>query len=244
MKKLNFLLLSFMLFVGAALQSCDDDDYYSIGDFAVDWATVNVQGAHTYDFTGDSWGKLWPAATVYPGYSPIDGQRVIISFNPLYDNYPEGYDCSVKLTGVREILTKQVEELTAGNEEEYGNDPVSIYEGNMWISGGYLNIIFNQDLPEEVKHRISLVKNTVAVPAEDGYVHLELRYNTYDDTTGYVRYGAVSFNLNSLETSGTKGIKVKINSAVNGEKEIVFDRESTPSPEKLNQLDFSEMEIR
>lgn len=62
-------------------------------------------------------------------------------FQSLYDNYPEGYDCSVKVLSIKEILTKPIEELTAENEEEFGNDPVDIFEDNMWISGGYLNII-------------------------------------------------------------------------------------------------------
>ena len=166
-------------------------------------------------------------------------------FNPLYDNYPEGYDCSVKVLSVKEILTKQIEELTAGNEEEFGNDPVDIFEGNMWINGGYLNIIFNQNMPSKVKHRVSLVKNTMATPAQDGYIHLEYRYNTYDDTTGYWINGAVSFSLNSLEiTPETKGLKVKINSATNGEKEITFDLKDAPSPTGMSLMDFSKTEIK
>ena len=59
---------------------------------------------------------------------------------------------------------------------------------------------------------------------EDGYVHLELRYNDYDDVTGYGNWGAVSYNLNSLNFSDTtKGIKLKLNSSVNGEVEVAFD---------------------
>lgn len=223
MKKLNLLLLAFLAVMGVTFQSCDDDDGYSLGDVAVDWATVNVKGAHVYDFTGDRWGQIWPATTDYFWYSPIDGQRVILYFNPLYDNYPEGYDCSVKVLSIKEILTKPIEELTAENEEEFGNDPVDIFEDNMWISGGYLNIIFNQNMPSKVKHLVSLVKNTTITPDQDGYIHLEYRYNTYADTTGYWRNGAVSFNLNSLEiTSETKGIKVKINSAKNGKRKSLL----------------------
>ena len=105
MKKLNLLLLAFLVVMGVTLQSCDDSDGYSLGDVAVDWATVNVKGAHVYDFTGDRWGQIWPATTDYFWYSPIDGQRVILYFNPLYDNYPEGYDCSVKVLNIKEILT-------------------------------------------------------------------------------------------------------------------------------------------
>ena len=49
MKKLNLLLLAFLAVMGVTFQSCDDDDGYSLGDVAVDWATVNVKGAHVYD---------------------------------------------------------------------------------------------------------------------------------------------------------------------------------------------------
>lgn len=235
--------MGLLAIVGVTFQSCDDDEGYSLGDIAIDWATVSAKETHVYEFMGDRWGRLWPAATNYPNYSPVDGQRAIIEFNPLYNNYPEGYDCSIKLMRVREILTKQVEELTADNEESYGNDPVSIYEGNMWISGNHLNVIFNQNVPEKVKHRVSLVRNTTVEAPEDGYIHLEYRYNTYDDVTAYRVYGAVSFNLSSLKvTSMTKGIKVKINSVNGGEKEITFDLKGTNAPNTLEQMDYSEME--
>lgn len=66
-EKLNLLLLAFLVVMGVTLQSCDDSDGYSLGDVAVDWATVNVKGAHVYDFTGDRWGQIWPATTDYFG---------------------------------------------------------------------------------------------------------------------------------------------------------------------------------
>ena len=102
-----------------ALQSCDDNDGYSLGDIAVDWATVRVVGGDTYSLNADRWGTLWPAATAIPFYKPIDGQRVITYFNPLYDNY-EGYDHAVKVEHNYNVLTKQVEDLTAENESELG----------------------------------------------------------------------------------------------------------------------------
>lgn len=36
--------------------------------------------------------------------------------------------------------------------------------------------------------------------------------------------GAVSFNLNSLDLTGKKGIKVKLNSVKDGETEVVFSK--------------------
>jgi hypothetical protein len=63
--------------------------------------------------------------------------------------------------------------------------------------------------------------------AEDGYVHLELRYNTYDDVTGYWGWGRVSYNLEDFyptEEDGEttmKGFKVTINSKENGEGRVI-----------------------
>ena len=92
MKKLGFLLLAWLLAMIPFLQSCDDNDGYSLGDFAVDWATVRVTEGDTYSLKADNWGSLWPAATSIPGYRPIDGQRVLAYFNPLWDTTEQGYD--------------------------------------------------------------------------------------------------------------------------------------------------------
>ena len=246
MKKLNFYLIALLATITTTFQSCDNyDDGYSLGDIAVDWATVDVKGAHTYSFVGDTWGSLWPAASSIPWYNPVDGQRVIAVFNPLADDF-QGYDCAIKVEGVKEVLTKGVEDLTAENDKEFGNDPVTILQGNMWIGGGYLNVVFAQDIPQSKKHRVSLVKPENSLFNEDGnYIHLEYRYNTYNDTTGYWVNGAVSFNLNSLKiTPQTKGIKVKLNSSKNGEVVVTFDLKNEPLPEAVKKMDFSEMEIR
>ena len=100
MKKLNLLLLAFLAVMGVTFQSCDDDDGYSLGDVAVDWATVNVKGAHVYDFTGDRWGQIWPATTDYFWYSPIDGQRVILYFNPLKRSFVRWVYFALKRRGL------------------------------------------------------------------------------------------------------------------------------------------------
>ena len=43
MKKLNLLLLAFLAVMGVTFQSCDDDGY-SLGDVAVDWALQVTDG--------------------------------------------------------------------------------------------------------------------------------------------------------------------------------------------------------
>ena len=196
MKKFKWLLGMLVLALMPMLQSCDDDDGYSIGDFSWDWATVRTTGGGGYYLVGDRWGIIDPVATSIPWFKPVDGERVVSFFNPLADMSDEK-GVQVKMEGIQEVLTKEVEEMTAENEEEFGNDPILIYQGDMWLGGKFLNIIFRQNLPRSEKHRISLVENKIATEpgepetpetlsiGEDGYVHLELRYNTYDDVTDY-----------------------------------------------------------
>ena len=152
MKRIHWFVMLLCLAMMPALQSCSDDDGYSVGDFTPPlWATVRVTGA-TYYLDCDVWGTLCPVNTDLGWYVPVDGQRVITYFNPLWDDYA-GYDHAVKILGIQNVLTKQVETLTPENEEEFGNDPVTIYQGDITISGGYMNIIFVQNLPAKEKHR-------------------------------------------------------------------------------------------
>ena len=77
--------------------------------------------------------------------------------------------------------------MTVENEEEFGNDPILIYQGDMWLGGKFLNIIFRQNLPRSEKHRISLVENKIAsrtfpnyrklVPTPNSLLHHHTYYN-------------------------------------------------------------------
>ena len=233
MKKFNWFLVMLLLALVPALQSCDDDGY-SIGDLGWDWATVHATGGGGYYLEGDRWGVIDPVASSIPWYKPVDGERVVAFFNPLADT---DNGAQVKIEGIQEVLTKEVEDMTAENEEEFGNDPIVIYQGDMWLGGKFLNIIFHQYLPHNDKHRISLVQNKIEPETpetpetlnvdEDGYIHLELRYNTYDDVTKYRGWGRVSYNLEEFYPSAKdaetewKGFKVTINSEENGEGRVI-----------------------
>lgn len=239
---MKILGVTFLIGLVALFQSCDDSDGYSIGDIAVDYATIHVQGVKTYSFTGDTWGTMWPAVPTYLGFKPVEGQRAFVVFNPLYDDF-EGYDVAIKVTDIAPILTKPVEKLTADNEKAYGDDPARITD--VWLGGGYLNLIFNQHVPKNGPHRVSLVENTEKQYADDGYVHLEYRYNSYGDTLSNVLIrSTVSYNLNSLSIKDKKGIKLRINSAVNGEKIITLDADQKTLPEDTKDLDFSDSNLK
>lgn len=249
MKKLQWLFMAICLAVMPALQSCSDDDGYSIGDFTPPlWATVRVNGNAFY-LDSDVWGSMWPVNTDLGWYEAVDGQRVITVVNPLQDNF-QGYDHAVKLLRLQNVLTKGIDTLTPETEEEFGNDPVVIYQGDITISGGYMNIFFVQNLPSKEKHRISLVRPQAdeELYGEDGYIHLELRYNDYDDVTNLQAYGAVSYNLNGLDiNSDTKGIKLKLNSQKNGEVEVAFDLKSNADDgnvKNASEADLSDMQLK
>lgn len=223
MKKMKMMFWLCLCALMPLLSSCDDNDGYSIGDFTPPlWATVRSQGTAFY-LDCDVWGTLWPVNSNLDGFQLTDGQRVITSFNPLADDY-EGFDHAVKILSLQPALTKQLEQVTPDSDEEYGNDPMLIYQGDMSVSGGYLNLLFLQNMPAKEKHRISLVQSAEDVQAgkADGYLHCQLRYNDYDDLTGYRAYGAVSFHLGDLP-EGCQGVKVVLQSEKNGEVEAQFD---------------------
>lgn len=250
MKKINWFLLAMLFALVPVLQSCDDDDdddYYS-GNW--DWATVRTTGGGGYYLEGDRWGSILPASTAIPWYRPVDGQRIIAYFNPMSDNQSK-YDATVEMVGVREVLTKKVEELTAENDEEFGNDPIVIYEGDMWIGGKYLNLIFQQRIPRFERHRISLVREAITPLIEDGYVHLELRYNTYRDESNRWQLSPVSYNLSEFYPEDPKadvefkGFKVTINSKTNGERTLTLDLDHPVAvPESSKNVHESNLTIK
>lgn len=241
MKKLvHYLAIMLMIVSPVVLQSCDDDDGYPVDNFVIRMATVRVEGGNTYYLEIDNGQKLWVAATQIPWYRPVNGQRVVADYTLLSDEYA-GYDHAVRVNFLRNVLTKQVEELTAANEAEYGNDPVNIYD--MWIGGKYFNVQFRFRLPAQNAHRVSLVRNTTVQYPDDGYIYLEYRYNDYDDVVGYTRWGMASFDLGEFApnvATNYHGIKVKINSAVNGEKTYTFEFPERDSASNQRSVDYAD----
>lgn len=219
MKRFILYIAIIIIFVGGALLSCDKNDGKDNG---ASWATVCVLNDDTYYLDSDQFGKLWITDNDARWYKPVNGERVITFFNRLADNY-NSYDMAIKLEAIYPILTKDIIELTQENENELGNDPIIIYQNNLWISNGYMNIIFRQNTPVTNKHYINLVKGNMIDGANIDYAYLELRYNTYDDLSGFWQNGAVSFDLSSIDLTDKKGIILKLNSDINGETEVTIN---------------------
>ncbi|KAA6310051.1 hypothetical protein EZS27_038577, partial [termite gut metagenome] len=192
---------------------------------------VKATGGDNYYLQIDDGKTLWPCASQF-WYKPIDGQRVLANYTYLYDNF-QGYDYGVKVNRLYNVLTKGVDELTADNEEDFGDNPVHITD--MWLGGNYLNVEFRMLHPYTHKHRVSLVRNTTVTDIpDDGYIHLEYRYNNQNDVSNHWDYNLVSFNLGDENKEEYKGLKVRINSAVNGERVLTYDFPEDDQPKTID----------
>ena len=73
-------------------------------------------------------------------------QRALVNFTILADSTQSnlgGFSHYIKVNAIHNILTKSIAKNEgAANDSIYGTDPVSIYNNNMWIGDGYLNIYF------------------------------------------------------------------------------------------------------
>ena len=243
----NTLLLLTVILFSVGTVSCSSDGY-SLDRASMSIATVKAISSNSFYIQLDNGKKLYPAAPVHINYKVIDGQRVIVNFTLLSDEY-QGYDHMIKINDLSNILTKKVDVLDDKEKDDFGDDPLLIsndeyWPSGIWISGGYLNLAFVQPLPVKERHRISLVKNETITYPDDGFVHLELRYNTFGDTTEYFSKSLVSFNLNSLDLEESKGLRIRRIDPKGKEDIIEFkakDEQNNEKPtEKLNiDLDFN-----
>lgn len=190
------------------LASCNDDDQCSLDDYMIDIATVeNPNQATNFYFTLDDGERMWTAASELKYYRPKDGQRIIANYTILAErpaSSTHGFD--VRLNDAYEVLTKGIFNITPATQDSIGNDYISIRD--MWICSDYLNVEF--EYPGYNKtHFINLVSDT-SKTYTDGKVHLEFRHNDNGDYPNYFRWGIVSFNLRSLQTSPNGSIGLVI----------------------------------
>ena len=208
----TLLLLSLVVVLPLGFTNCNSSGY-SLGNASVAIATVKSLSSSDFYILLDGGQKLYPSAPVMHNYKVIDGQRILVNFTLLSGEYNE-YDHLIKINSLENILTKGVDVLENEEEDDFGDDPFLLSNDNywptgMWVSGGYLNIAFFRPFSISKKHRISLVKNKLETSPEDEFEYLELRYNTFEDTSTSGFKSLVSFNLNSLELADKKGLMLK-----------------------------------
>ena len=200
------------------LNSCNNDEGYSLDDAWYSIATIRTEGygATSYWLTLDSGTSLWPVATNIPWYNPKDKQRAYVMYTILSDEF-SGFDHAVKILEIKSILTKPIaENLGEDNDETYGTDPVEISE--MWIGDGFLNIVFEFNYGGEETHFINLIENG---GANTPYFY-EFRHNAYNDSERYRKKGIVAFDLSAVDTEGREvELTIQVNT-FNGTKEYAI----------------------
>lgn len=203
-------VLSFSIF-----QSCSSDDGYSLGKQEIHYMTVKLlEGENpnnSFYLVDESLGlKYWVAAPIYSNNSYADGQRAIANITPLSGTQGD-YDHYVRLNSMFKVLTKPVNVLKPGETDDFGTDRVGLVSGVFWpgvlLDGFYVNVAYSLFDPS---HTIALIKNEHKTYEDDGYLHLELRYDAKGSIQDKYLLGRVSFNLESLDVdlASFKGIKI------------------------------------
>jgi len=218
MKKFSLILLATVAAL-PFLHSCNDSDVEGADSMTL-VTILNPGGiASGYYFQTDDGQTLFPSqfAVATGGYNPDDGQRAFIYYSLLEEKNPL-YDRNIKLYGLTEILTKEVESIDPSNEEEFGNDPIILVKLNndtydSLISGGYFTCTFSIQGVGSEQHKISLVRSDTADDTEpSGYTTLELRHkaDAMGSDSPTAKSSMASFKLNAYDPAltGKKGLKI------------------------------------
>jgi len=217
------------------LHSCNDSDVEGADSRAL-VTILNPGGiASNYYFKADNGQTFYPSqfAVSTGNYNPEDGQRAFIYYSVL-DEKSQRYDYNIKLYGISEILTKDVEEMDASNEEEFGDDPIALVVlggdagYDCLISAGHFTCSFSIMGVGSETHKISLVRSASADDTEDtGYTLLELRHKSDDmgSDTPTVKSSMASFRLGAYDPAVTqkRGLKIRYKDLSGNTQEALID---------------------
>lgn len=146
-----------------------------------------------------------------------DGTRLVVKLS-LAESELDGYDFAATVHGVGsviigEVLTIEDEEM----DETIADDQLSYVFSDITLYGGYLNILLGYKTEDVENTKFRLVVNNAVEPEEsaDGYLNLELRYDSAtdedsDDVEEYDKF--VCFDLESIGEllDGMDGVLLRI----------------------------------
>lgn len=217
MKKLLFITL---LALGAGLTGCLKDDdttqYYGLGIVQTSTSGLLIRS----DEDNLIYGPIASTSEIAVG-----DRLYFIATLTRKGTETDNYDYLVKWNDLYKVTTKNILVANDVNRDTVGNDKLSI--NALWISKNFLNgdlAYAHYNKP----HYLSLVYDQEK-QTESGTVILELKHKANGDLTTYWKRGIISFNLNSIEWSGTPPhkIKIKYNDYTSGEI-ITLERTYTP----------------
>lgn len=205
MKKKIYLLLTLSCVICSFIfQSCNEE---KIDNMKYILGTVKKIDETSYYFTN---GKDTFLPVNEYSYKVTDGQRAFVYF---YISSKENmnYDYNIDVQDIKNVLTKDVVEVTEDNKDSFGNDKAKIVDVS--ITDGYLNLRFHA--PSGSKDMVvNLVKNNINPLGginDDDRVVLEFRLkNENTDTANSLGSGIVSFKLGKYdpETLKKSGIRL------------------------------------
>ena len=188
MNKLTFFI--FIFTIGFITTSCNDDDYSS-DKYITKMATVVDMGS-TFYFQLDNNEKLWVSA---PQMAKPDADRVIINYTPLSDSL-SGYDYTIRVNGIRKVLTKDIVYISPSNiieQDSIGHDPIRML--TIWAGSDYLNIKFGFNYGEKQQHLVSLVADEPNFDVSASPIKIQFRHNQNNDPQLYPKEDYVCFDL-------------------------------------------------
>ena len=221
-KKYPLLSLMLLLLMIPAFQSCNWNNDYDddIINYIPALATVHTLEDNNFYFKLEQLNK-----TFYPinisSYKAVDGQRVWVYYDLLNDT-TAGYDKTINVRKIQEILTKNIIQLTEENKDSIGDDLMIPLSAS--ITGDYINI--SCDLPvSPTLTLVNLVNNTINTNhsedvnypndnEKENYTILEFHCNKNSQNTnlGYTS-ALISFYLGDYAPSktGKKGLIIRFN---------------------------------
>lgn len=218
-RKLMYIVVSILGIT--TFYACGNDDSTSSTTVEVGMATVEKlpQNDVPY-FVQDNGSKLRVVQSLVPYQNLKAGERVFGSFTLLQPG-EGGFNYNVRLNDYTMVVVQDVIDLNVDNADSIGNNRVQIRD--IWPAADYLNLRFMLNYPGQKRPIINLVFNQMNPLENDGYAHLEIRYNNNGNQSRLVP-GLVSFKLGEYGPSNTalKGLKVLVNPLEGAEKTYTF----------------------
>jgi hypothetical protein len=215
MKKIVFGVLIGVLII---LSSCSDNDGYSLDYQWIGFGVLEDVDGSDKKIIMDNGDLLIPVAYAH-NHGNLDqiyndhhekienGERVFINYTIIGDEQDDSGEIElyyVRINSIRDILTKDVLDITPENEDSIGGDPIIVEK--VWMSDDFLNFKVKYRGYRQT-HFINLVKQPGDLMPEDQPFALELRHNANDDDEeiNYVAY--VSFRLGEIEITGLDSVE-------------------------------------
>lgn len=218
----QFMLGALLFWMEAAVFSaCSDNESYPDGTITIKMATVEAKPQYDAPyFVLDNGEKLWVVQSMVAYKDLKSGERVLGNYSFL-ETGESGFAYNVRLNEYMPVPVQEIIDLNPDNVDSIGNDKVKIR--NMWPSPEYLNVRFMLNFPDPQRPILNLVVNRMIPEADDGYAHLEIRYND-NGSNGQLVPGLVSFKLGSYapDNNQLKGLKILVNTVGEGEKTCTF----------------------